>query len=393
MYPVQISWLSALLTVISVVSAILAYLYGMRPYIRAARFRNPSLPEGEDCHCPSASVVVYCQGGEEELLAAVDTLARQDYPDFEIIAVCDASREYAASLNERFATVHKNVYVTSIQPGSHNVGRNKLANTLGIKAAHGDVIVTTVGNSKDLSESWLSHIMAPFCGEQGRYIDVVLGLSKLDFKQMTGPLKWYRQFDSVLANGLWIGYAANGRPYRGDGYNLAFRRKVFFEHKGYAKTIYLHHGEDDLFIREISNGANTRVVVGPDSIVTTDWGKSANRVWSIRKNRYDFTARWLPKAPFFRSGFMMTMNWVVLLASVCAALIDLKDIVPAAVCGVTLLAFWGMEIFHYRRLAARLEAVRLWWAVVPFWLYRPIWNVIFKLKHYKWRKKNFTWQR
>lgn len=385
--------LSGLLLVVAIVAALIAYFYGLRPYVRAASFENPPLPDSPDVHRPKASVVLYCTTDEDTLLAAMEALSRQDYPDYEVVVVCDAGVEYASYISERLAALYDNVYVTFVQPGSHNLSRPKLANTLGIKAAHGEIIVTTIANIEAPDESWLSRLLAPFCGGQGKYIDVSLGLSKIDFDQMRGPLRWYRQFDSVITNALWIGYAASGRPYRGDGYNLAFRRSKFFEQKGYAKTMYLHHGEDDLFIRQISNGSNTRVVVDRPGIITTRWGESANRVWSMRKSRYDFTMRWLPRAPFFRAGVMMSTNWLVPGCAVVAAILNPENLIPAIIGAVNALAFWGMEIFHYRRLAARLGAVRLWWAVVPFWMYRPIWNLLFKIDHFRTRKKNFTWQR
>lgn len=393
MFSAPVPWISALLLVIAVVGALIAYFYGLRPYIQAARFHNPQLPSDSDVFSPKASVVVYCQSDEDTLMSALEQLTRQDYPDYEIIVVCDAGVEYASYISERISDIYSNVYVTFVQPGSHNLGRHKLANTLGIKAAKGDVIITTVANITVPSDSWLSRLLAPFCGEQGKYIDVSLGLSKIDFNEMTGPLRWFRQFDSVLTNGLWIGYASVANPYRGDGYNLAFRRSVFFKHKGYAKSIYLHHGEDDLFIHEIANGANTRVVVDPESVIVTNWGQSANRVWSIRKSRYDFTARWLPRAPFFRSDSMMFLNWLVPASATVAACLSLHNLIPAIIGCVTLLALWGAEIFHYRQLATRLGAVRLWWAVVPFWIGRPVANFLFKYDHLGTRKKNFTWVR
>lgn len=367
-------------------------LYGLKAYFKASSFVNPPLP-AEDEARPKASVLIYCQSDEETLEATVAAVAAQDYPDFEIIVVCDASAEYAELLQERFAGLYGNVYVTFVQPGSHNLSRRKLANTIGVKAAKGEIIVTTRANIVVPSESWLSSIMAPFCGEAGKHKDVVLGVSRIDFSQMRGPGKWYGQFDSLLTDGLWIGYAAARKAYRGDGNNLAFRREVFFRHKGYARTINLHNGDDDLFINEISTSGNTAVTVGPESIIETSWPGSANRVRSILKERYSFTARWLPHAPFVRSGVQMALQWIVPVSAGFAAWLGLPNIIPALAGAVVLLAFWGTEIYCYRRLAGRLGGVRLWWAVVPFWLWRPIGDLVFRYDHRYSRKKNFTWQR
>lgn len=392
MFELSFSIATSVLLIISIVCLLIQLLYGIRAYARAADFENPEPAAPDESH-PKATVIVYCQSDDEVLASAVESISRQDYPDFEIVVVCDASSEHADLLNERFSAQYSNVYVTFVQPGSHNLSRRKLATTIGIKAAKGEIIVTTVANVTIPSESWLSSLLAPFCGPQGKYTDVSLGLSRMRFDELRGPGRWYRQFDTFLTNALWIAYAAWGKPYRGDGYNLAFRREVFFKHKGYARTINLHNGDDDLFINEIANGSNTKVVVGGESIIETYWGEAANRVWSMRKERYSFTSRWLPHAPFVRSSVMMGLQWLVPASCVAAALTGLPSLVPAIAGGLILAAFWGTEIYRYRRLAARFGGVRLWWAVVPFWLWRPIGDQIFRYDHRNSRKKNFTWQR
>lgn len=383
---------AVLLLAVAAIGLLISLTYGLGLYRRAASFGNYPLP-GDSKRRPRASVLVYCQHDEEVLADCLAQLAAQDYPDYEVVVVCDASAEYAEYLNEKYKKEYTDLYVTFVQPGSHNLSRRKLAITIGAKAAKGEILVLTVANIILPSEQWLSSIMAPFCGEEGKHRDVVLGLSRIDFGCMHGPGKWYRQFDSLLTNALWIGSAANGDPYRGDGYNLAFRRDVFFRNKGFARTINLHYGDDDLFIHEISTGANTVPVINSESIILTDWGDAGNRVWSILKERYSFTSRWLPHGPFVRSAIQMALQWIIPGAAVAAAIISLPNLVPSVVAILFVLLFWGVEIACYRRLAARCGAVRLWWAVVPFWLWRPLADFWFRYDHRHSRKKNFTWQR
>lgn len=395
MFSFEIPLISWLFLSCCCIAVVLAYVYALRPYIRAARFVSPSTDDDTEAvqSFPKVSVIVYSQSDDDTLAETVQAISRQDYPDFEVVVVCDAADEHAEFLSEKFKALHDNVYVTFIQPGSHNLSRRKLAFTIGIKAAKGDVVITTAANIEVPSDSWISSMIAPFCGMSGYHNDVSLGLSMLDFSDMRGPFKWYRQFDDVMSNALWVGYAAAGMPYRGDGFNLAFRRSVFFEHKGYARSINLHYGDDDLFVHEISNGANTKVTVTPENLLHTQWGTSANRVWSMRKEAYSFTSRWLPKSPFVCSAILTLLQWIVPALAVGAALTGLPSLYPVICAVVVLLFFWGMEIFHYRRLAARFGAVRLWWAVVPFLLWRPIANMAFSYDHRGSRKKNFTWQR
>lgn len=388
-----INTLSIVLLALMLALMLISIIWGQRPYRKAACFPNPHPYACDESKIVKVSIVVYAQCDEEMLMNTLEQINNQDYADYETIVVCDASQDYAEMIREKVASTYSNMYVTFIQPGSHNLSRRKLAITIGVKAAKGEVVVTIPANARIPSERWLTEMMIPFTGEQGRHIDVSLGLSKMDFAEMKGLKKWYRQFDSVLTNALWIGYAAEGKPYRGDGYNLAFRRALFFEHKGYAKTINLHNGDDDLFINEISTSANTKVTVSADTILTTVWGESANRVWSIRKERYSFTARWLPKMPFAQSTINMSLQWMIAIVAGVVIITGYNTLIPALCAILLLLIYWGEEIWMYRRLATRFGVTRLWWGVVPFWMWRPIGDMLFRYEHMGSRKKNFTWQR
>ncbi len=361
--------------------------------------RNPVKP------APKLSVIVYSQGHEDKLMEYLDTLTKQDYPDYEVIVVSESTAESNEILSESCARRYPNVYVTFIPPGSHNLSRRKLALTLGMKAARGEVVVTTVSNARIPSEHWFSEMAAPFRGEDADRIEVALGYTRIDFSSMHGWGKWYREFNSLLTDVRWIGYALNGKPYRGDGYNLAFRRQVFFDHKGYSRSIYLHPGDDDIFISEIANGENTAMVLSPDSMLTIEWGDAATRMWRARKEQYDFTSRWLPRMPFLMAGAASLMQWVILL---CVAVAILLPFLYVFIAGrqpgldeflmmIMPLTIWCLfqlfQILIYRKGAAKLGAKRLWWSVGPFWLAKPVLNFYFRLRYRRQLRNNFTWLR
>lgn len=377
-------------------------LYLLRPLVRtgatlsrrARKFGSeadvPAPPEGK---YPKVSVIVYSFIEEEILTSYLESLCAQDYPDFEIIVVCDTTSESAGILAETYSRLFPSVYVTFIPPGSHNLSRRKLALTLGMKAAKGDIVVTTVSNAVIPSERWLSLLVAPFIGEDGLETGISLGYSHISIKDMHGAGKWYREFNTLLTDCQWIGYALSRRAYRGDGYNLAFRREIFFRHKGYAGSIYLHSGDDDLFIHEIATPENTAVSILPDNILITEWGSATNRMWRQRKEQYSFTARWLPHGPFLRSGAVSLMQWLIVALCSATALIELPNLVPTCIASAILLGFWLSETMIYRKGAGTLKATRLWWALPIFWLAKPLLNEIFRFSHRNHRNKNFTWQR
>lgn len=388
---------------IAIFLGVVTLLWLLRP-LRAVGSHTPK-PLAPLQNPPKLSVIVYSQGHEEELMEYLDMLTQQDYPDYEVIVVSESTAESNEILSESCARRYPNVYVTFIPPGSHNLSRRKLALTLGMKAAKGDVVVTTVSNARIPSASWLSEMATPFCGDEGCGIDVALGYTRLDFSQMRGWGKWYREFNSLLTDARWIGYALMHKPYRGDGYNLAFRRQVFFDHKGYSQSMYLHPGDDDIFISEVANGKNTVMVLSPESILTIEWGDASTRMWRARKEQYDFTSRWLPRMPFLLGGATSLMQWAILLCTVVSMLTPFLDCliggrgiglneIMGVIPPLTILCLFELfQILIYRKAAKRLGATRLWWAVGPFWLAKPILNLWFRIRHRRQLRNNFTWLR
>ncbi|MDE6792963.1 MAG: glycosyltransferase [Muribaculaceae bacterium] len=383
---------------IAVAAAILAIKVRFMPMLRIVRAADEQTEDFEfrqesdflsSVKCPKVSVVVYAYTREEDLTDYLSRLMIQDYTNFEVVVVNEGNNEVTSELAERLTSLYPDrLYVTFIPPGSHNLSRRKLALTLGIKAAKGDIVLTTTSNCIIPSSSWLTLMMTPFI--ENSFTEVVLGISHLDADLFSGPTKWYKVFDSTLGIIQWTGASLRGYTYRGDGHNLAYRRHLFFEQKGFSKTIHLLHGDDDLFVCDITDEINTEVMLVKDGILTLDWGEATNRMHADLKERYQFTAAFLPKTPFLRVGFGSCMKWTVTAAALAAALFPLPNLLPAAIALVILLAFNITEIVIYEKAAHRLEASTPWLLLPLFFLWRPIGNLIFRLRHIRQRKKNYT---
>lgn len=398
----SLDYISLSLCVFELVIVIFTIFYLLNPLRSLSNLPIPSSSDNDsppEDNSPKVSVVVYSTVEEEELTEFLNRISRQNYPDFEIIVVCDATLETTGILAEKYARMFPNVYITFIPPGSHNLSRRKLALTLGIKAASGDVIITTVANAHFSSDNWLSLMTSPFIRNSA--IDIVLGYSHLDYREMKSPLRRYREFVTLLSDSRWIGAAICGHPFRGDGFNLGFRREMFFNAKGYANSIHLQSGDDDLFISQIATPDNTALVVNPEAFITTKWVTSTSRVWNLRKNLYDFTSRWLPRKPFILSGALSFMQWLILLSAVASAVTSIPSTSLNSPWGIVLLAvsisLWCIfaicEIMIYRRAASRLDATTLSISIPLYWLWKPIGNTIFRYAHHNTIYKNYTWQR
>lgn len=399
--------LSLILLVAGLSAALVCLCYALAPMKRTGRLAADVENENEsdDAACteadasgmPSVTVVVFARCDEERLKEYLAQLEAQDYPARSTVVVYDASAEVTSAMAEEFAKIFPDVYFTFIPPESHNLSRRKLALTIGIKAAKGKYVLTTSADCDIPSPRWLSLMMKPVLNSDRRNgrnnVEVVLGSAHPGFAEMRGAAKWYRQYLDVCTTSMWAGYALAGHPYRGDGLNLLFARRLFFDHNGYAATAHLHTGDDDLFVNDIADGPNTRVVLDRRATLTARWGDSTNRVLTHRREHYAFTARLLPHAPARRDAACSLMHWCVPALLAAAGIVAWPSWWPAAAALALLLTFYGLETIIYRRAAKALGAVRLWWSVPLFMTWRPLGNLIFSLRHRSLRASNYTYGR
>lgn len=387
---VNIDSLSLLLLAISLLAAAGAWMAKFLPVSKAggAVASSPApLPEGATL--PSLSVIVYSSSSEDELIDWLHYAMTQDYPHYEVIVVYEGSAETTASLSERLLMKFPSrLYVTFIPPQSHNLSRRKLAFTIGMKAASGDVVLTTSSDCRIPSSRWLSEMMSPFALDPS--IDVVLGYSHPDYSGCSILNNWYRRCDATLSACRWIGAAAMGRPFRGDSNNLAFRRECFFNRKGYSKSINLVDGDDDIFLHEFMTGFNTALAVSPDSILSFRSSLPLSSLLADIKERYQFTERLLPSAPFLRDGAGSLLIWLMTGTAVAAALSGLPDFISLYIAAVVLLAAFTVFTLVFRRASCRLGSRSPWCLFPLFLLWHPFGNFFFRMRHRRNIKNHFT---
>lgn len=301
---------------------------------------------------PSLSVIICARNESSNLRKYLPSVLEQDYPSYEVIVVNDCSEDDTYSVLGEFIKKYPHLKISNIAKDPRFTHSKKFAQFIGIKASANEILVFTDADCYPVSDQWLRNMAGRF--DPGT--DFVLGYGGII--KGKGLLNLYQRWETMFIAIQYLGMAIRGIPYMGVGRNLAYRRKIFFEKKGYGAHNQIASGDDDLFVNsnatpgkvktEFRKESHTRTPAAP---VTAEWTKRKIRHLSTAAY-YKFRHKVLlvtepaSRLAFYASGITLLLypfRWQITAAIMAVRLVvmtavlyagsrklDEKGIIPAA---------------------------------------------------------------
>lgn len=214
--------------------------------------------------------MIICARNEiENLKVNLIPILEQNYPDFEVVLVNDCSNDGSDWFLRDLSNKYKHLKVVTINDHPRFKHGKKFAVTLGIKGSKNENMVFTDADCRPASDQWLMRIQSNFNDQT----DIVLGYSP--YESGAGLLNKFIRFETFFTALNYLSYALSGNPYMGVGRNMAYKKSLFFKGKGFASHMHILSGDDDLFVNQNANHANTSIEIHPDSLV-----------WSVPKKTF-----------------------------------------------------------------------------------------------------------
>ena len=232
------------------------------------------------------SVVICARNEYYNLEKNLPLILEQDYPDFEVIVVNDESDDDTNDLLCDLSIKYARLVVLKTQKNKNCFPGKKFSLSLGIKSAHNDIVLLTDADCAPKSTDWIRQMQAPFSNPK---ISIVLGYGA--YAQKKGFLNKLIRFDTVSIALLYFAMAKAKMPYMGVGRNLAYRKSLFLQSKGFVSHYHISSGDDDLFINQNATGKNTAIVFSPESH-TVSKPKTDYASWVLQKKRHLTTGRY-----------------------------------------------------------------------------------------------------
>ena len=347
--------------VVFATATLLQLVYFWLFYSRIAFFRNKKVSDQKQ----PVSVVICARNEYENLLTFLPRILEQDYPDFEVVVVNDASDDETIYLLRDFAKKYPKLKIVDLSESLNSFKGKKFPLSIGIKSAKNEIILLTDADCVPTSSDWITRM-------QSRYLnsgtEVVLGYG--GYKMRSGLLNKLIRFDTMRIAMSYLSFALSGIPYMGVGRNLSYRKSTFYRNKGFISHYGIPSGDDDLFINQVAKRTNTRVELSKDSF-TLSSPKTTWTEWIRQKRRHLSTVRYYK---FHHKILLLLYPMSEILFYSCFLFLAVLFYQP----------LWVFPIFASRVISSALiyKRVMIKLNETKFWLLIPFFELFFLFFHF-----------
>lgn len=330
------------------------------------------------------SVIIAARNEAKNIAPCLTALLNQTWPKdlYEIIVVDDASADNTLQLAREFAAQDSRVTVLHLDPDPRCSSPKKRAIDAGIRHSHGEFLFFTDADCLT-SPRWLEIMLRCFDAKTGLVASWLLvqpGASLLSKVEALDSLSL------VLVGAAGFGL---GMPFLANGANLAYRRSVFNEVKGFAGIESAASGDDDLFLHKVLKESHWRAAFAVDARACIR--TAANTTWA---GFFRQRLRWASKTahyplPMIILEVIIYLFFMLLFLAIPIALF-LHSLVPA----LFLLLKLALDFIFISAGAAKINRpINLWQAILAD-LFQVVYILIIGILglrgRFSWKGRNYV---
>ena len=333
------------------------------------------------------SVVITANNQQKNLIKNLPFILEQDYPEFQVVVVDDASDDESSNVLGELCKKYPHLYHTFVPQGVQNISARKIALTVGIKAAKYEVVLFTDANCKPVSNQWIKSIMRQFTPET----EVVLSYSR--YGNLKGLWANLITYDNLFKAVRYLGMASSGKPYMGVGQNMAYRKALFFEQRGFASHLKLNNGEDDLFVSEIAKRTNTRIEVSSDAIIQIETMHPIELWIDHRINRLHTSSYYKPSSKYLHGTEIITrfLSFALFFALLAIGLTKM-DLFLILIGSVLFLTRLIVQVTTINACASTLNEKKFYFLVPIFDFVLPLYSLFQRIEGLLLRRRKHSHQ-
>jgi len=260
----------------------------------------------------SVSILIAARNEEDKIFSTISDILAQDYPAdlFELIVVDDHSSDRTSEIVLSFAD--RGVKLIVLNENKPLNSYKKKAISEAIKFSDSELIVTTDADCR-MGPDWLKTIIGFY--ESGDYKMISAQVIYFEEKSIFEELQ---TIEFLFLSGLGAAGIGNKMPSTCNGANLAYRREVFIELKGFQGIDDLASGDDELFLHKVASVYPDGIgfCKSKDAVVYTHAKGNLDEFIQQRKRWASKSTRYKNKAIIFIGLLVWLFNFIVILNAI-----------------------------------------------------------------------------
>lgn len=236
------------LTAISFLSFILLTFYVLAVlFFRYGWIRISPPKETQALPSTRVSILIAARNEEDKIALTIEDILAQDYPKelIELIVIDDHSTDRTAEIISGYSA--SGVKLIKLNEDKALNSYKKKAISEAINIAKGELIVTTDADCR-MHNKWLRTIVSYYESNQFKLIS-----SPVVFFEEKNIFERLQTLEFLYLIGLGAATIGNKKPSTCNGANLAYRKDVFHELKGFQGIDDLASGDDELFLHKVAS--------------------------------------------------------------------------------------------------------------------------------------------
>jgi len=230
------------------------------------------------------SIIITARNEYYNLKKFLPRILEQEYHEFEVIVVNDASTDDTEYLLQEIKSKYPHLNYFTVQSGINFFKGKKFPLSVGIKSAKYETILLTDADCMPFSKHWASEMVAAYEDNT----EIVLGYGA--YENRKGFLNKLIRYDTIRVAITYLSFAKWGIPYMGVGRNLSYKKQLFYNQKGFLSHYRIASGDDDLFVNKASNRKNTRIALDSNA-KTISVPETTFKAWFNQKRRHYSTGK------------------------------------------------------------------------------------------------------
>ena len=348
----------------------------LSPHFRKLRHDSPQ----SAIDLPRVTVLLVSNGDHVALDEHLPIYLTQDYaPGYDVVVVSEKADAETDNVLKRYAN-NERLYSTFVPESSRYMSKNKLAITLGVKAAKNDWIVLTDPRCKPMSSDWLSSLSQSLADHDS----IVLGY--VNYSEESKPYHRFEQMHTAL---YLLRAAQRGEAYRTNCPLVAFKKKEFMENNGFLEHLRYSIGEYDFLVNKYGKLGDSEVAISPQTWLTED--PIHEKTWQNRQVYYEETKKHLEggmgvRTLFLTDQMMLHLNYILEFAAMAFAGLTSRWVL-LGVALLSLVITCLLRTLNGKRAMKEMGVDIPSWKVVPYEV-SMLWRNMMTRLRYEYADKN-----